>query len=396
MYALEKGSKAMALATVRKRYRGPKEDGKLMGFQADYIDQNGKRHAKLFKLERDAKAYLADKVVPEVKAGTHTPERQSITVAKAAGLWIDHCKMVEKLASATITQYTNHVRCHIEPNIGHLKLSALTAARVEKFKDDMLRAGTSRAMVVKVLVSTKAILKEAMRQGKVAQNVALGVKPPKAKSGDRPKLKIGRDVPTKDEVRCILEAAEGSRWHAVLATAALAGLRSSELRGLMWSDVDLKEGTIHVQRRADENNEMGPPKSEAGDRIIQASSLLANILKRWKLACPKGEFDLCFPTGIGTVESHANIANRGWYRVQSELGIVDAADRPKYGLHAARHFFASCMIEAGHLPKRLQEMMGHASLQMTYDRYGHLFPAGDGERAKMESAADFLHATKTA
>jgi integrase len=222
--------------------------------------------------------------------------------------------------------------------------------------------------------------------------------------------------------------AEGSRWHAILATAALAGLRSSELRGLMWSDVDLTQVTIHVQRRADENNEMGPPKSEAGDRVIQVSSLLTNILKRWKLVCPKGELGLCFPTGIGTVESHANIANRAWYKFQADLGIVKPAtyedgkpimepvldekgkpvigangkpemrqsSRPKYGLHAARHFFASCMIEAGHLPKRLQEMMGHASLQMTYDRYGHLFPAGDGERAKLESAADFLHATKTA
>jgi hypothetical protein len=81
-------------------------------------------------------------------------------------------------------------------------------ADVEKFKDDMLRAGTSRAMVVKVLTSTKAILTEAMRQRKVAQNVALAVRPPKAKSGDRPKLKIGRDVPTRDEMRDILAMAE--------------------------------------------------------------------------------------------------------------------------------------------------------------------------------------------
>ena len=384
----------MALATIRKRYRNQgKPNEKFMGWVCDYADQNGNRHMKLFKLEREAKAYLA-KVTPEVRAGTHTPQRHSITVTAAAELWLDRCETVEKLVSATITQYRNHVRHHIKPNIGDVKLSDLTAARVEKFKDDLLRVGMSRAMVVKVLTSTKAILNEAMRLGKVAQNVAIGVKPPRAKSGDRPKLKIGRDVPTKEEIRDILKAAEGSRWHAVLATAALAGLRSSELRGLMWSDIDLKQGTIHVQRRADENNVMGPPKSEAGDRVIRVSSLLTNILRRWKLACPYSDLGLCFPTGIGTVESHANIANRGWYRFQRELDIVSADGRPKYGLHATRHFFASCMIEAGHLPKRLQEMMGHTSLQMTYDRYGHLFPAGDGERAKMEDAVDFLYVTK--
>jgi integrase len=385
----------MPLATVRKRYRDP-EKTQFMGWQADYIDQHGKRHAKLFKLERDAKAYLDNKVKPEVRAGTHTPARKSITLAQAAELWIDRCENVDKLVSATITQYRNHVRHHIVPELGAVKLSDLNAPRVEEFRDNMLRKGLSRAMLVKVLTSLKAILAEAQRKGKVGQNVALGVKPPKAKSGDRPKLKIGLDVPTKDEIRRILGAAEGSRWHAVLATAALAGLRSSELRGLQWCDIDFDDGMIHVQRRADENNHMGSPKSEAGDRVIRVAPLLVGILKRWKLACPKGTLGLCFPTGIGTVESHANICNRGWYRFQSELGIVDGKGRPKYGLHAARHFFASCMIEAGHLPKRLQEMMGHASLQMTFDRYGHLFPAGDGERAKMESAAAFLHATKTA
>jgi integrase len=64
-------------------------------------------------------------------------------------------------------------------------------------------------------------------------------------------------------------------------------------------------------------------------------------------------------------------------------------------MHSLRHFFASLMIEQNHLPKRVQEMLGHSSLQMTYDRYGHLFPADDGERAKMEKASAFLSATNS-
>jgi integrase len=134
-----------------------------------------------------------------------------------------------------------------------------------------------------------------------------------------------------------------------------------------------------VQRRADENNLMGAPKSEAGDRIIQVSSLLINILKRWKLACPPGGLDLCFPTGIGTVESHANMANQGWYALQIKAGIVNDRGRAKYGLHAARHFFASNMIDKGTDPKRLQEWMGHASLQMTI---GSLRPSISGGRRR--------------
>jgi integrase len=183
-------------------------------------------------------------------------------------------------------------------------------------------------------------------------------------------------------------------------------LRSSELRGLRWSDI--KGDKIHVRQRADELStkrrkemekaegrslpQMGPPKSTAGDREIPMSDLLINILKRWRLACPAGE--LVFPNGAGKVENHANIANRGWYAAQIAAGIT-YRDGAKYNFHAARHFFASLIIAENYLPKEVQQMMGHASLQMTFDRYGHLFPAGE-DRTKMEKAASFLHATKVA
>ena len=75
--------------------------------------------------------------------------------------------------------------------------------------------------------------------------------------------------------------------------------------------------------------------------------------------------------------------------------MVDLKGSPLFGVHSLRHFFASVMIEQNHLPKRVQEMLGHSSLQMTYDRYGHLFAAGEDERAKMEKASEFLIATKT-
>ena len=121
-------------------------------------------------------------------------------------------------------------------------------------------------------------------------------------------------------------------------------------------------------------------------------------MRRWRLACPRraGELDLVFPNGAGNVENHANLANRGLYDAQRKIGMVDLKGSPLFGVHSLRHFFASVMIEQNHLPKRVQEMLGHSSLQMTYDRYGHLFAAGEDERAKMEKASEFLIATKSA
>jgi integrase len=367
----------------------------------------------LFQSQREAKAYL-DMVKPEVRDGTHTPERQSITVADAAALWIDRVETVLKRHSSTVTQYRNHID-HITRAIGAVKLSALNGPKIEEFQDGLLRDG-SRAMTQKIMVSLKAILANAKRTGKVAVNHAAGARLPPPGSGDRrPKPKIGETIPTKDELKAILAEVDGSRWHPLLLTAGLAGLRSSELRALRWVNVDLEDtdcASIHVVERADEKNEFDAPKSDAGTREIPIQSLLAKTLQRWRDVCPKGKRGLVFPTGIGTVESHANIANRGWYAPQRKVGIVkqkededgrsvfDQDGKPvmvaKYGFHALRHFAASFWIEQGHLPKRVQELMGHASIVMTLDLYAGLFPAGADEREKMEKATAFLTPVKAA
>ena len=104
---------------------------------------------------------------------------------------------------------------------------------------------------------------------------------------------------------------------------------------------------------------------------------MARTLREWKLACPKGKPDLVFPTTTGAVQSHANIASRGFAPLQrAALGEV------KYGLHSLRHFFASWAIEQGFSPKRLQALLGHSSIQMTYDVYRHLFPSLEDDHAK--------------
>jgi integrase len=112
------------------------------------------------------------------------------------------------------------------------------------------------------------------------------------------------------------------------------------------------------------------------------SPMVVNVLREWRLACPKGPLNLAFPNGAGKVEAHANIANRGFYPLQIEAGIVDGEGKAKYGFHALRHFFASWAIERGFSPKRVQTLLGHSSIQMTFDVYGHLFPSLEDDHAK--------------
>ena len=159
-------------------------------------------------------------------------------------------------------------------------------------------------------------------------------------------------------------------------------MRASELRALCWRHVDFEARTINVQQRADVWCHIGMPKSEAGQRSIPMSPMVVNTLREWKLRCPKGELGLVFPNGRGNVERPGNLLRRGWHATELAAQIVDSDGKAKYSFHSLRHFAASWAIEQGFSPKRLQALLGHSSIQMTYDTYGHLFPSLEDDHQK--------------
>ena len=144
---------------------------------------------------------------------------------------------------------------------------------------------------------------------------------------------------------------------------------------------------------------MGAPKSAAGERTVPLPPTVVNTLREWKLACPKGELDLIFPNGSGKVEFHANVLQRGLWPTMIAAGVVTETGQPKYkGLHALRHFYASWCINRkadGGLelpPKVVQYRLGHSSIVVTMDTYGHLFPRGD-DSAELAAAEAALFST---
>jgi integrase len=167
-------------------------------------------------------------------------------------------------------------------------------------------------------------------------------------------------------------------------TAIFTGLRASELRGLTWKDIDLKAATLRVRQRADRWNTIGSPKSATSQREIPLAPIVANTLKEWQLACPKGEAGLVFPDNDGKVERLHNIARNALGKAQRDAGICTSWKNPRYGLHSLRHAAASLFIETGQFsPKEIQIIMGHSSIQMTYDVYGHLLAPSQSTEEKM-------------
>jgi integrase len=369
--------------SVRKREWVTSKGEVRQAFIVDYTDQEGNRHIRTFDRKGDATDYAAT-VKVDIRQGVHTASK--LTVAEAAEAWIKRVE-ADGAERTTIRQYRQHISLHILPRIGRTKLSELTPASIERFRDDLLK-GLSRPMARKVLTSFKSLLKAA-KHTHVAGDVSI-----KRNPRDKRPLEVGRDIPTPSEIKRMVDAADGKR-RALLLVAALSGLRASELRGLRWKDVDLKARELHVRQRADRYNEIGHPKSKAGVRTIPLAPEVLNALKGWKLACPKGEAGLVFPTGTGQIEHHKNML-RSLEPILKAAGVVDRAGEPKYALHAFRHFFASWCInrraDGGRElpPKVVQYLLGHGSIVMTLDLYGHMFPRGDDQNELAEAARALL------
>ena len=372
--------------SVRKRAWTTRKGDPKEAWIVDYADQDGDRHIRTFERKKDADAYHAT-VKVDIRHGLHTAPSKSATVAEAAESWIRRIE-ADGRERTTVRQYRQHVDLHIGPRIGTIKLADLTSKKIENFRDDML-AHLSRPLARKVLTSLKSLLKVA-KHAHLAADVSIG----RGKRGEQ-KLEVGRDIPTPAEIKRLIDAAgtDGKR-RALLLTVALTGLRASELRGLRWSDVDLKAGELHVRQRADRYCVIGAPKSDSSVRTIPLAPDVLTALKEWRLACPKGEAGLVFPSSTGQIEHHANML-RSLRPVMLAAELINKDGEPKYALHAFRHFFASWCInpkERGgrELPaKVVQQLLGHSSIVMTLDRYGHLFPRGD-DRAELAKAAHAL------
>lgn len=395
------------MSVRRRTWTTPKGETKS-AWQADYVDAQGKRRRKNFDKKKDADAFVAGAKV-EVRDGVHVPDSATITVKEAGNLWIKACTAAG-LERSTIDQYGQHLRLHIEPFVGAVKLSRVTVPSVRAFQDELRENGRSPAMVKRVTTSLGAILSDAQGRGLVIRNAVHEMsrsrsrREAKVEKRQKRRIEYGVDFPTLDEMRAIIGACQG-RYRPLLLTAIFTGLRSSELRGLPWRAVDLDKGTLSVVQRADKVQTIGLPKSDASHRTVPLPPLVLNALKEWKLECPPG--DLVFPNSEGNVEWHANIIKRGLIPTMIRAGITieemspdgDAIAKAKYtGLHALRHWHASWLINRkadGGLeltPKAVQQRMGHGSIQVTFDTYGHLFPATD-EKAAMEAAQNALLGT---
>jgi integrase len=372
--------------SVRKRQWKTATGELKTAFVVDYFS-GGKRRHETFTTQGDAKKRAAQ-VTLEKANGTHVAIDGKTTVEAAAKKWLEYLRG-EGRERSTIEQYRGHLERHILPVLGRKHIRKLDTDTLESFRafllnalDDDGKPVRTRAQAAKIWITLKSLLKHS-RLGHIGQ----GVKSITIDSRTKRNLEIGIDVPTSDEIARLYAATAGAdplakRKRALLLVAAFCGLRASELRGLRWEDVKFEgeAGELQITQRADRYNVIGNPKTRSSQRTVPLPEDVALALKEWCLA-QRGSPELVFETvrGGGTIESHGNML-RSLKPVMRAAGLVTKGGKSRYALHAFRHYFASWCISPkerggrGLSPKVVQGgWLGHSTIAMTLDVYGHLF-----------------------
>ena len=372
------------MASVRKRIW--KSNGtEKSAFVVDWLDASGKRRSKQFKRKGDADTFR-DTVSHKTRQGIQTASSRSATVADAGISWLAKCKR-DGLEPTSIAPYEQHVRLHINPICGGLKFGSIASVDAEIIGDKLIEK-LSPAMAKRVLRSLRAIGEEAKRIGYTGTNVFSDVK---TKRGQRHKSKVV--IPLRGELMAMLRHSPmmaNPMTSPLIMLLLFTGIRSSEVRGLTWQSIDLRKGILTVERRADALNVIGVPKSRSGYRTIPLPTRVVNALRAWKLACPVTTLNLVFPSVNGTIVSHAYLNGRVFYDLQIHAGIFESQNIgggkekriKRYSLHDLRHAAASLWIQKRVSPKTIQTWMGHSSIQVTFDIYGHLF-----DKAELDGTA---------
>jgi len=268
----------------------------------------------------------------------------------------------------------------LKPAFEYLKINQVNFDVIERFKAERLETGVTPPTLSKILITLGQVLTYAVRSRYIDFNPAREVKKPKDDRVDDEQEEMAILQP--NQIRVLFNAAE-DQWEKMLFMAAvLTGMREGELLGLKWSDINWFSRQAEVNRTYN-HGQFYKPKSKASRRKIDMAPELVNELKKWKLACLPSDLDLVFPSGAGTPTDAANMLKRRFFPA------LNRAKLPRIRFHDLRHTFAALVWDQTKDLKYLQVQLGHSSVQMTLDIYGHLMKKTNQEAATKLGAAVF-------
>jgi len=256
--------------------------------------------------------------------------------------------------------YESELRLHILPELGPVPIGRLDAATVRSWYADLVRDGPGPSTVAKCYRLLRAILNTAVEDGLVVAN-------PCTITGAGAEHAVERDLPTIAQVFQLADTVD-VRYRALVLVAAFSGLRRGELFGLRRVDVDAVQRSVAVEQQrqqlADGAHVIGPPKSEAGRRVValpsEAFDPLVEHLARFVGADPSSWVF----TGDKGGPLREAVWQQEWARARKAVGL------PRLHFHDLRHLGATLAASTGAGVKEIMYRIGHSSTRAAL-RYQH-------------------------
>ena len=350
---------------------------------ARFVDKFGKRRTKRSKKLQEVKQWLADATYID----QHSDLDQATDMLVDA--WFDYWIGIKKqtVRPNTVRNYSERYERNIKGVIGNKLLTDVKPIHCQKIFSDMADEGYKTTTIYQTRIALYNMFEFARENDVLIANPCK-----KSLKSDMGKPSDKKEALTIDVQKKFLEAVVGYSYENQYRFVLQTGLRTGELIGLRWSDIDFENRTMKIERTMEYRYKVGewragPPKSKSGYRTIPLTDEAIRILenqrsknKSLKLV-PMEWKDIVFLCRKGTPVKNSTY-DTGLFKYCDRVGI------PRFSMHVLRHTFATRCIECGMKPKTLQKILGHSNIGITMNLYVHI--TEDEKHREIDLVADAL------
>ncbi len=383
----------MAHVEDRRWRRGPGGERESTGwtglpYRVRYRTPDGKSRARSFARKVDADRFVIEVEGRKLAGEFVDPRLGRAPFSEVADEWLG---TVAHLKANTVAGYESVLRAHLLPAFGPVPVASIDTTAVKRFTASMFAAGKSYQTVKNALNVLRSVLATAVESRLMASNPAVGVRLPKTAARQaRHERQAERVFLTADQVHDLADAMPAP-FGTLVTFAAYTGLRAGELAALRVVDLDLEAGRVTVRRSvAEVHGALVEGSTKTGEaRTVTLPRFLVHELREYLAATGRRGAAYLFAAVDGGQLRQSNFYRRTFKpTVRATDGIPDGLR-----FHDLRHTCAALLIAQGAHPKAVQERLGHSSIEVTMDVYGHLYESADEALA---DALDNVHAAALA
>jgi integrase len=341
-------------------------------WQVRYRDPAGRERARNFKRKTDAERFSVTVETDKIRGMWADPRLAKITLGEWLPTW--QASRVH-LRPSTRALSESLLRNHVLPYFGDRRLGSVTPTEVQGFVAHLEEKGLAASTVRQCYLIAAGLFTSALDSDIIVRSPCRGINLPESSKTEMRFL-------TAEEVSDLADVID-EPYRALVLTAAYAGCRFGELAGLRAHRLDLLRRTLTIAESLSEVRgqvRLAPPKTAAARRQLALPKFLAEELASHLSGWPPGADGFVFTAPQGGPLLRRNFRRREW------LPAVRRSVGEPLRFHDLRHTHAAMLIAQGEHPKVIQNRLGHSSIKVTLDTYGHLFDGLD------EAAAERLDA----